>query len=164
MEGVVGLLAQLGIPLGLILLGLIAGRAVERAHFSELRRREEEVAHMLVSDIRTFPGGVDTSLQPEMIISQAVIATDYLKSFLAGLRKILGGELTSYLSLMERARREALLRVLEEARAKGYDAVCNVRLDTADIGGAVAAKGVVMVAVVVSATGYKRSAEGALAA
>ncbi len=148
---------QLAIPLGFVLLGLIVGQAVERAHFRQLSRREEAVAHMLVTDVKTFPGGVTARRSPEMIVNQAVIATDYLKSFLAGLRKILGGELTSYLSLMERARREALLRVLEEAREKGYDAVCNVRLDTADIGGAATARGVVMVAVMVSATAYCRA-------
>jgi uncharacterized protein YbjQ (UPF0145 family) len=160
MGEVLGLVLQLASPLFLLLLGLLVGRAVERAHFRQLRRREAAVAHMLVTDIKTFPGGADPAHTPELIVGQAVIATDYLKSFLAGLRKILGGELKSYLSLMERARREALLRVLEQAQQSGFNAVCNLRLDTADIGGAMGAKGTVMVSLVASGTAYRRPLTG----
>jgi uncharacterized protein YbjQ (UPF0145 family) len=154
----VELVLQLGIPVFLILLGLVVGTARERAHLRALDRRERELADMLVTDLKSFPGGAEPSAGAEMFVSQAVIATDYFKSFLAGFRKILGGELGSYISLLERARREAVLRVLEEARAKGFDAVCNLRLETADIGGSMGPKGVVMVALLASGTAYRRPA------
>ncbi|MHC4914578.1 MAG: YbjQ family protein [Planctomycetota bacterium] len=150
---------QIGIPAFFILLGLVVGTAVERAHFRGLAERERELAHMLVTDVRSFPGGADPSAGAAMVVGQAVIATDYLKSFLASLKKLLGGELGSYLSLLDRARREAVLRMLEEARQGGYDAVCNLRLDTADIGGSgVASKGAVMVALIATGTAYRRRA------
>jgi uncharacterized protein YbjQ (UPF0145 family) len=155
-EGVV-IALQLAIPVFLLVMGVVVGTAREKAHLGQLKRREEATAGMLVTDIKTFPGGAEVSHGATMVIGQAVIATDYFKSFLAGFRKILGGELKSYLSLLDRARREAVLRMLEQAREGGFDAVCNVRLDTADIGGAMSPKGVVMVALVASGTAYKRS-------
>jgi len=153
------LIAQFGLFLVLIMLGLFVGRTVERRHFRRLGEREVALSYMLVTDLRTYPGGVDTSRTPMMVTGQAVIATDYLKSFLAGLRKILGGELKSYRTLMIRARKEAMLRMMEEAQAAGYDAVCNLRLDSADIGGMTGRRGAAMVEAFATGTAYRRPRE-----
>ena len=155
----VELLIQIGPFAFLILLGLIVGRTVERRHLRRLGEREAVLSYMLVTDLRAYPGGVDTSRTPMMVTGQAVIATDYLKSFLAGLRKILGGELRSYRTLMVRARKEAMLRMMEEAQAAGYDAVCNLRLDSADIGGMTGRRGAVMVEAFATGTAYCRPRE-----
>ena len=53
------------------------------------------------------------------------------KRFLAGLRSLVGGPVRSYESLLDRARREAILRMQKVARDSGFDAVVNVRLETA---------------------------------
>ena len=45
------------------------------------------------------------------------------KDFLAGLKNIVGGELTSYTDLLEEAREEALQRMITKAQALGADAV-----------------------------------------
>ena len=58
------------------------------------------------------------------------MSLDYFKRVIAGLRAIIGGRIKTYEPLLERARREALLRMLEEARRAGMDAVINVRLET----------------------------------
>jgi uncharacterized protein YbjQ (UPF0145 family) len=61
----------------------------------------------------------------------------------------------SYQSLATRARREALLRIIEKAKSQGYNAICNLRMDSADIGGsATSKKGSVMVSIIASATAY----------
>ena len=116
---------------------------------------------MVVSDIKSFPGGADTRAGATMVLGEVVIATDYLKSFLARIRKILGGELRSYESLMQRARREAMVRMLEQAREMGYDAVCNLRLDPSDIGGATQRRRAVMVAICATGTAYKTTSSTA---
>ncbi|MFW6189291.1 MAG: YbjQ family protein [Planctomycetota bacterium] len=150
-----GLIAQLGVPALLVMLGLVAGRIAERMHFRDLARRERAVADMLVTDIRSFPGGAEPESGAALVMGQAVIATDYLKTFLAGLRKIVGGEMRSYRSLMLRARREAVLRMLEKARDRGFDAVCNVRLNTAPVSGTRRTKAA-MVEVMATGTAYSR--------
>ncbi|MGB5331529.1 MAG: heavy metal-binding domain-containing protein, partial [Woeseiaceae bacterium] len=42
----------------------------------------------------------------------------------------------TYEPLLERARREALLRMTESAREQGYDAIFNVRLETSRLANA----------------------------
>ena len=60
-----------------------------------------------------------------------MISVDYFKRFLAGLRNIFGGEVRSYCSLLDRGRREAILRMKElwpEA-----DLIVNARVETSSI-------------------------------
>ncbi len=98
---------------------------------------------------------------PTLVVAQVVLGADYLKGFLAALKKILGGEMRSYATVVERARREAILRRAEEARSLGCDAVCNARIEAADIGGATMRKRSAMVCAVASGTAYEplRSAQ-----
>ena len=148
-------LIQLGMLFVLLLLGWTCGTLAERKHIRSLRKREALLSDMLLTDIKTFPGGVVPGTKTALVVGEAVIATDYLKSFLAALRKIFGGELRSYLSLLDRARREAMLRIMAQARLEGCNAICNVRLETAAIGG-MARKGAAMVAIIASGTAYCR--------
>ncbi len=148
----------LGVPLSLILLGLVGGRHNERQHLRQLALRAHRLRHMLVTDLRTPSADVDPAVAPALITGEVVIASDYLKTFLANLRGIFGGELTSYVSLVTRAREEARLRLLEQAQRQGYDAVCNLRLSAADIGGNTGRQGIPMVAMLASGTGYRRAA------
>jgi uncharacterized protein YbjQ (UPF0145 family) len=150
-----GTIFQVGLPLFLLLLAWFTGRYAERRHYRSLKNREQEMADMLVTDLKTFPGDVDASRGGELVQGQAVIATDYLKSFLAGLRNIFGGEVKSYETLLQRARREAILRMMAQARGRGYNAVCNIRLTMSDIGGMAGAKGAAMVEVLAWGTAYK---------
>ena len=154
---IVGPLLQFLIPVMLILVGLLAGGAAERRHLRSLARREKSLSHMLVTNLKTFPGSADGAKNAAFVMGEVVIATDYLKTFLSALRKIVGGELRSYETLMTRARREALLRLLEDARASGYNAVCNVRYYSTDIGGGTRRKGAAMVEMFATGTAYSIS-------
>ena len=61
------------------------------------------------------------------------MSVDYFKRFLAALRNLFGGRVTSYESLLDRARRESLLRMKEKAAALGASMVFNVKYETASI-------------------------------
>lgn len=117
----------------LLVLGFSIGTLVERAHFRRLEARERELKGMLLTDLNTLPENCST--QPcSFVVGEVVIASDYFKTFAAGLRKILGGELRTYETLMERARREAILRMAESASKIGANAVYNIRFATSNIG------------------------------
>ena len=116
----------------LILLGWIAGSAVERRHLRSLKKREVANARFLVTDLRYCYGHASDGA--ELIVAEVVIGSDYFKSFLAKIVNIFGGEVRSFQTLLTRGRREARLRVLEMARDKGYDAIGNIRIDSAQIG------------------------------
>jgi uncharacterized protein YbjQ (UPF0145 family) len=154
---VIELLVQVGIVLGLLALGLFAGTHFERRHFSRLAEREAAHKHVVITQLKCFPGGALADPIPKMFVAESVIASDYFKSFFSAIRKFFGGELGRYLSLLERARREAQMQLVEQAVAEGYDTICNLRYDTADIGGALnPRKGTVAVAIIASGTAYKR--------
>lgn len=155
MSDVIGLLIVGGMTAFLLLLSLVVGGTIERRHFASLDRREAEHAGFLITQIRSYPGAVAGPAPPTMLCGEAVISSDYLKTWLGGIRKIFGGEMKSYQSLLVRARREALLRLIEEARRLGYNAVCNVRYDATDIGGGSKRRNkAVMVTILASATAY----------
>ena len=159
MAELIGLFVQLGIVGGFILLGLFAGRYTERKHLRSLEAREGALADMLVTDLKSFPGGAAASPTPELLVGEASIASDYLKTLLASLRNLIGGEVRSFETLQLRARREAILRVMEQAHAKGFNSIGNLRLETADIAGNITTnqkRKLVVVSVIASATAYAR--------
>jgi uncharacterized protein YbjQ (UPF0145 family) len=117
----------------LLILGFSIGTVVERAHFKRLAAREAALGDMLVTDLRRPPEGVDARTCG-LVVGEVVIASDYFKTFAAALRKLIGGELRTFESLMVRARREALLRMLESAKSMGANSVINVRFATSNIG------------------------------
>ena len=125
---------QLGIFLGLLLLGYGAGRYRERGHFRRLAKREDELRVIGITNLRRLPPGVRAQCCG-LVTGSAVIATDYFKVFASSLRNLFGGEVRSLGTLVERARREALVRMMTQAAELGADTVANVRYETGTVGG-----------------------------
>jgi uncharacterized protein YbjQ (UPF0145 family) len=120
---------NLGIPLLLLIGTYLIGSAVEKIHYREIRVRESRSRRFPTVNFRTPPKGWNI-VGAEMVAGNVVISIDYFKRFLAGLRMLVGGRVTSYESLLDRARREAILRMKEDAFERGYNAVINVRIET----------------------------------
>lgn len=113
----------------LALTGFVAGRLNERRHYASIRRRERELADVLVFAIRFPPPGL-TAPAMKLVTGSAVIADDYFKSLVAGLHSFFGGRVRSYESLLDRARREAVLRMKAEARSFAAGMIVNVKFQT----------------------------------
>ncbi len=146
---------QVGFFLFFIILGYVAGTIAERRHWANLAEREASNGEFLVTQLKSFPAFVTGSTPPQLIVAESAIGSDYFKTFLAKVRGLFGGEVRSYQSLLDRARREATQRAIEQARQLGYNALCNLRLDSADIGGnSKSSKGIAMVTIIASATAY----------
>ena len=56
-----------------------------------------------------------------------------LGNVLAGLKTLVGGEITQYTSLLQTARQHAIDRIVEEAVRRGADAVVMMRFDSGEI-------------------------------
>ena len=123
-------------PVIILLIGGLVGAAQERRHFEDLARREQALAQsgLSVTGLRTPPAGMEVG-RATLVTGAVVIASDHFKTFCAKWRKIFGGEFKALARMQERARREAILRMLESARTQGATAVCNVRLETSTIAG-----------------------------
>jgi uncharacterized protein YbjQ (UPF0145 family) len=55
------------------------------------------------------------------------------KDLLAGLKTIVGGEIKEYTEMMDEARQTAIGRMVEDARAKGANAIIGLRLQSAAV-------------------------------
>ena len=124
---------DLFIFLALMVLGYTAGSIAEKRHYKSIHRREKELVKLAVvtAEGRFREGAVKDSF---LVNGSTVVSNDYFKRLLAILRNIFGGRVKAYESLIDRSRREAILRMKEEARAKGAHMIVNLRLETSTIG------------------------------
>ncbi len=129
MASAIEALIEIGVPLALLAVAFFTGRRVERKHYASIRAREVELRMLPAVTFRQIPSAwaVDAV---GVVSGSVVISVDYFKRFLASLRTLVGGRVTSYETLLDRARREAILRCKEQARERGYQAIVNMRLET----------------------------------
>ncbi len=123
---------ELGVFLILLVVGLFVGQANERRHFRELAVLEESLNDIAVYSGR---GSVDDGAfrSATLVVGSVVIAEDYFKRVAAGLKSLIGGRLVAYESLLERGRREAIVRMKEQARRLGATQIVRLRLETASL-------------------------------
>lgn len=127
------LLLQFGLPVFMLLVvGIGIGGLRERRHLKSLALREAQNADVIVTNLKRIPEP-EASLGASLVIGQVVIASDYFKTFATQLRNLVGGEMVAAENLLMRARREAVLRMIEEARRLGSTEVHNLRFVTCSI-------------------------------
>ena len=86
---------------------------------------------MLIVTMETLPG---RELEPLGLVKGSTIQTvNAFRDIGAGLKTLIGGELTKYNEMMDKARRIAVERMTDEAKALGADAVVGTRFATSSI-------------------------------
>lgn len=116
--------------IGLLALSYITGKWVESRHYQSIRQREREFLTRPAITVKTLEDG-RTVEQATLAVGSVVVSVDYFKRFLAGFRMLFGGELGAYAPLLDRGKREALLRMKESRPAA--DLYLNCRLETSAI-------------------------------
>ena len=147
---------NLAVPFFLIVTTYFIGGAIERRHYRSIRAREVELQGLPAVTFREPPASWEIT-DSRLVTGSTVVSVDYFKRFLAGLRNLFGGEIRSYEPLLDRARREALLRM--KAQARRAHVVVNVRLETSSIGGQGTKKGLGSVEVMAYGTAIQYAAE-----
>ncbi|MDR2128784.1 MAG: YbjQ family protein [Burkholderiaceae bacterium] len=113
-----------------LLLTFPIGLYLEKRHYRSIREREARLRDILIFNERTPPAslaGQDCAL----VSGSVVVGADRFRQWLAYLKSIFGGRLGSLESIMDRGRREAILRMKEDAHRKGANAIFNVKIETA---------------------------------
>jgi len=123
---------DLVILISLLALGYGFGQYAEKKHYTSIRKRELILRTIPVVASKIPPQG-NPNYDSQLVSGSVVISVDYFKRFVAGLRGLFGGRITSYETLLDRARREAILRVKREAKDMGAEFVFNIKLETASI-------------------------------
>lgn len=105
------------------------GSYLEKKHFKKIKQRE---IALIKKPIITFGAKKWTTNRKikkiELVTGEVVISGDYFKNFVASLKNFFGGRLTPFESIMDRARREALLRMRE--KAKNAHIIVNARIES----------------------------------
>ena len=122
---------ELFLFVALMVLGYIAGTYFEKQHYRSIGEREKALLRLPASTLKTVAIPPEDIQSVELVHGSAVISVDYFKRILAALRNIFGGTITAYETLLDRARREALLRMKEMAPEASM--IVNVRIETATI-------------------------------
>lgn len=122
-------LLQLLAPFLVLMGAYFVGTALEKSHFKKLLARENASRRFLTVTFPYEPEG-GRILASDLAMGSVVVSVDYFKRFIAGLRMLFGGRITSYEPLLDRARREAIMRMKDDAFKRGFQAVVNVRLET----------------------------------
>lgn len=114
----------------LMLLGYFVGKLREKKHYRSIREREAATLHQ---PALTFDPDllVPNQTSSKLVSGSVVVSVDYFKRFLSSFRLLFGGELKAYSPLLDRGRREALLRMKEEC--PDADMFINTRMETSTI-------------------------------
>lgn len=115
-----------------VLLGYVFGRAAESRHYRSIIAREKEQLHLPATSLKTLLRGGPVA-RSELVTGSVVISIDYFKKAASALRSLVGGPVKSYETLLDRAKREAVLRLKESC--PGADEIVNLRLETLPLAG-----------------------------
>ena len=86
---------------------------------------------MKLYTIDYLPG---TDYEPLGAVKGAVVYSKHLgRDFMAGMKTLVGGEITGYTEMLVEARQIATKRMVDEAEALGADAIVNIRFGSSAV-------------------------------
>jgi uncharacterized protein YbjQ (UPF0145 family) len=91
------------------------------------------VATMLISTMNDLPGWAIDEVLGE-VFGLTVRSRNIVAQFGAGLQSMLGGEVTGMTQALTDSRTQVIQRMVQEAEAKGGDAIVAMRFDTSEMG------------------------------
>ncbi|MDF3128018.1 heavy metal-binding domain-containing protein [Kiritimatiellaeota bacterium B1221] len=141
-------------PLLILAVAFFSGNMIASRHEKSLSARQLILAHIRTTDLNRF-FEPDHRIQAQLFTAEITLGIDHFRGFLGSLKNIFGGQIRSYQKTLDRARREALMQVIEQSHSAGYNAVANLRLEFVDISGkANMAKRANMVTIIAYGTAY----------
>lgn len=87
---------------------------------------------MIISTTETIPGKEIIEIKG-IARGSTVRARDFGRDIFAGLKNLVGGEISEYTKLQAQSREQALQRMMQDAQQMGANAVVNVRFNTSMI-------------------------------
>ncbi len=114
----------------MLTVGYISGTIIEKRHFRKIREREEAMVDLPVIMLKK-PLHEAQIRRSRLVNGSVVVSIDYFKKFTAALMNFFGGRVATYETLIDRARREAILRMKEDAGDAAE--IINVRIETSSI-------------------------------
>ena len=126
MEGFI----NIGIFFTLLIAGYFIGSRREKEHFISLQKRELEMQDLPLFSSKKLSRPYS---ETKLFTGSIVIGQDYFKAVIALIINIFGGRIHAYEVLLDRARREAILRMKESASQWGAEEIANLKIETSSI-------------------------------
>lgn len=111
----------------LVIVGYTVGSRREAAHYKSIEEREKQLLYL---PVRANKAIYHQAQQTQLMMASVVVANDYFKTVATSVKSFFGGQIRSQESLLDRARREATLRLKQKARVWGAVEVIGFRMDT----------------------------------
>ncbi len=87
---------------------------------------------MILTNMESVPG--KTIVEHFGLVSGSTVRAKHVgKDILAGLKNIIGGELTGYTELLQESRQQSTNRMIKQAQQLGANAIVNVRYATSSV-------------------------------
>jgi uncharacterized protein YbjQ (UPF0145 family) len=124
---------MVGDTLILGLLGWFAAWMWERKHIKSLDAREADLLHVKIEAWQKLPIEADKSSLSNILFGSVVLSHDMFRSLTIFITKLFGGHIKHFERLLDRARREAIIRLKEDALAQGFEKIINLKIITTSI-------------------------------
>lgn len=113
----------------ILVITYITGSCIEKRHFKSIKQREIALIRKPIVSFGVKKWTSNRKVKSaELVTGEVVISGDYFKSFVAGMKNFFGGRVTAFESVLDRGRREAILRMRE--KAKNANLIVNARIET----------------------------------
>lgn len=116
------------LPFILMMVGtFLSGRFCERRHYASIVRREQELDRIEQTSLGRKAEFNESVVESRLVCGEAVISVEFFRWFVGMLHGLFGGALREYESALDRARREAILRM--KLSAGDAVSIINVRIE-----------------------------------
>lgn len=94
--------------------------------------RDLNTGGIVITNVETIPGR--QILEVYGLVQGSTIRAKHVgRDMMAGLKNIFGGELKGYTELLQESRNQSIMRMVEQARELGANAIVNVRFTTSSV-------------------------------
>lgn len=114
----------------LIAVAYFIGSTVEKRHFKSIREREQTWLNIPMVNQDFIPDAAEVQ-RVELVSGSVVVSADYFKKTLSTMLSLIGGNIAVAESVLDRARREAVLRMREQA--PDANMVVQMRIQTCEL-------------------------------
>ncbi|MBR2386281.1 heavy metal-binding domain-containing protein [bacterium] len=123
-------MAEFIIWIAILLCCFSLGIVIEHFHIKDIRKREIK---LYKSPYITFAKNINAHKKvkkAQLVASTVVLGADLLRVVFAKFINFFGGNISLYEKIADRARREAILRIREQANKMQADIVVNIKIET----------------------------------
>ncbi len=134
-----------------IVITYVTGTIIEKNHYKSIIKREIALIKKPIINAGAKTWNTKKKIKKiELVSGEVVISGDYFKNFAATLKSIFGGRLTSFESILDRGRREAIIRMRESAKDANF--IINAKIESVMINDYYTNKGVPQCAIIAYGT------------